>query len=67
MMLEKAVAMPCLLKHHAISCRGSGINVGGEKIIQVRPSLFSVVGDNFFASMFSQRWHQLDAEGHLFC
>ena len=43
------------------------INVGGEQIIQVRPELFNVVGDNHFASMFSERWqNQLDAEGHLF-
>eukprot|EP00438_Fugacium_kawagutii_P015671 Skav217048 [mRNA] locus=scaffold1849:64133:64543:+ [translate_table: standard] len=43
------------------------INVGGEKIIQVKPELFSVVGDNMFASMCSERWqNQLDADGNLF-
>lgn len=41
------------------------INVGGEQIIQVRPELFNVVGDNHFASMFFQgvgkiNWMQRD-------
>ena len=43
------------------------INIGGEKIIQVRPELFSVVGDNKFATLCSERWqNHLDANGHLF-
>ena len=43
------------------------INVGGEKVLQVKPELFSVAGDNKFASLFSERWqNQLDAEGRLF-
>jgi len=43
------------------------INVGGKEIMQVKPELFSVVGDNKFASMCSERWqHQLDADGRLF-
>ena len=43
------------------------INVGGEKIIQVKPELFSAAGDNQFVSMFSERWHnELDEEGRFF-
>ena len=43
------------------------IDVGGEKVIKVKPELFSVAGDNHFASMFSERWqHVLDEEGRLF-
>ncbi|CAJ1416331.1 unnamed protein product [Effrenium voratum] len=43
------------------------INVGGEKIIQVKPELFSVVGDNMFASMCSDRWqNSIDVNGHMF-
>lgn len=35
-------------------------NVGGEKILQVKPELFNVVGDNTFASRCSERWrHEL--------
>ena len=43
------------------------INVGGKEIIQLKPELFSVLGDNKFASMCSERWqNQLDAEGRMF-
>ena len=43
------------------------INVGGEKTIQVKPELFSVVGDNKFASMCSERWqNQNDADVRIF-
>eukprot|EP00435_Cladocopium_sp_Y103_P073423 s23_g43.t1 len=40
------------------------INVGGEKIIQVKPDLFSVAGENQFASMFSERW-QSDSDKEI--
>ena len=43
------------------------IDVGGEKIIKVKPELFSVAGDNLFASMFSERWqNELDEDGRFF-
>lgn len=43
------------------------IDVGGKEVVKVRKELFSVLGDNKFASMLSDRWQdQLDAEGRLF-
>ena len=42
------------------------IDVGGEKVIKVKRELFSVAGDNMFASMFSEPWNEVDEKGRFF-
>ena len=43
-------------------------DVGGEKVIKVKRELFSVAGDNMFASMFSEPepWNEVDEKGRFF-
>lgn len=38
------------------------IDIGGEKTVRVNADLFSLAGDNKFASMLSDRWHRRELQ-----
>ena len=43
------------------------INIGGEKLIAVSPSLFDILGDSKLSALLSGRWETLrDADGNIF-
>mmetsp|Transcript_55603 Transcript_55603/g.130553 ORF Transcript_55603/g.130553 Transcript_55603/m.130553 type:complete len:188 (+) Transcript_55603:28-591(+) len=43
------------------------INIGGEKLIAVSPSLFDILGESKMSAIFSGRWETLrDSDGNIF-